>query len=97
MCLIETGFEYRIICTLTIEQASSILAKAPHLDHRDELGLHEYRGSGSLTGMPDATLQRADYGLYFCDYSRSRSSLEVLGYVLSRCADFGPVTLQAAD
>ncbi|RAK66757.1 hypothetical protein [Hymenobacter edaphi] len=97
MCLVELGFEYRIICTLTIEQANSILAKAPNLDHCDELGRHEYRGSGSLTGMPDAELQRAEYGLYFCDYSRSRTSLEVLGYVLSRCADLGPVTLQAAD
>lgn len=97
MCLVETGFEYRIICTLTIEQANSILAKAPNLDHCDELGLHEYRSSGSLTSLPDAVLQRAEYGLYYCDYSRSRASLEVLGYVLSRCADFGPVTLQAAD
>lgn len=97
MCLIEMGYEYRIVCQLTIEQAGSILAKAPNLDHCDELGLHEYRSSGSLTGMPDAVLQRAEYGLYFCDYSRSRTSLEVLGYVLSRCADLGPVTLQAAD
>ncbi|GAB3836852.1 hypothetical protein [Hymenobacter jeollabukensis] len=97
MCLIETGFEYRIICTLTIEQANSILGKAPSFDHCDELGLHEYRGSGSLASLPDAVLQRAEYGLYFCDYSRGRVSLEVLGYVLSRCADFGPVTLQAAD
>lgn len=95
MCLVETGFEYRILCVLTIEQATSILAKAPSLDHVDELGLHEYRSSGSLASLPDAVLQRAEYGLYFCDYSRSRASLEVLGYVLSRCADFGPVTLQA--
>ncbi|GAB2950383.1 hypothetical protein GCM10027048_14500 [Hymenobacter coalescens] len=97
MCLVEMGFEYRIICTLTIEQASSILAKAPHLDHCDELGRHEYRSAGALTSIPDAELLRAEYGLYFCDYSRSRTSLEVLGYVLSRCADLGPVMLQAAD
>ncbi|KUG06464.1 hypothetical protein [Solirubrum puertoriconensis] len=97
MCLVETGFEYRILCKLTTEQANSILAKAPNLDHCDESGLYEYRDSGSLTSMPDAVLQRAEYGLYFCDYSRSRTSLEVLGYALSRCADIGPVTLQAAD
>jgi hypothetical protein len=97
MCLIEMGYEYRIVCTLTIEQAKSILAKAPHLDQCDEVGRYEYRGPNSLTGMPDAELQRAEYGLYFCDYSRSRTSLEVLGYVLSRCADLGPVTLQAAE
>ncbi|AYA38437.1 hypothetical protein D3Y59_16120 [Hymenobacter oligotrophus] len=82
---------------MTTKQANSILSKAPNLDHCDELGLHEYRGTGSLASIPDAVLQRVEYGLYFCDYSRSRTSLEVLGYVLSRCADLGPVTLQAAD
>ncbi|KAA9338674.1 hypothetical protein F0P96_07570 [Hymenobacter busanensis] len=82
---------------MTADQAAAILRKAPHFDHCDELGRYEYRGTGSLAGMPDAELQRAEYGLYYCDYSRSRASLEVLGYVLSRCADFGPVTLQAAD
>ncbi|WP_400193465.1 hypothetical protein [Hymenobacter sp. B81] len=97
MCLVEMGYEYRIICVLTTEQAAAILGTAPHLDYRDELGRHEYRGSGSLTGMPDAELQRAEYGLYFCDYGRSHTSLTVLGYVLSRCADLGPVTLQALE
>jgi hypothetical protein len=97
MCLIETGFEYRIICALTVEQTASILVKAPHLYSSDEIGLHEYRSEASLSSLPDAALQRAEYGLYFCDYSRNRTSLEVLGYVLSRCADLGSVTLQAVD
>ncbi|GAA4377255.1 hypothetical protein [Hymenobacter koreensis] len=97
MCLIETGFEYRIVCLLTIEQANSILSKAPSLDNIDELGLHEYRSSANVSGLPDAALQRAEYGLYFCDYSRSYTSLTVLGYVLSRCADLGPVTLQSVE
>lgn len=97
MCLLQMGYEYRIVCTLTTEQTKSILTSAPHFDICDELGRYEYRNSCSLTSMPDAEAQRAEYGLYFCGYTRSRTSLEVLGYVLSRCADLGPVALHVAN
>lgn len=90
----RTGVEYAL--RFASPSTAPVAAVLRRLPGARELPLpasgFELRADGSVSGMPDASVQAEPYGAYFCDHGGH--GREFLGLVVARLvSEFGAVTV----
>lgn len=90
------GYEFKITVSLPPNVSDKVLQIAGQNSASPAAGGYEYRAAGSV-GLPDAFAKAEADGFYLLTHGRHGLGAEVLGYIVSAAAEFGPVLCEQVE